>query len=401
MGFFSELFGFVEGRKYTATQKALQDIATFSYAPPTATCGYWKEQCHFQVPNGKSIAAGIFSMPTVEELRLQVRHEIGLLQNKDGATVWKQSTITVQNMVGEARSLHSEPFAGILGKHQREDFPPENHYVFQAASQFNLLEFPHPRITPEAGIQNYIRDRTQGPACAVACAAGTAYRNYLVPMMNNKKENDKSSDVQQRGQTKDCQLNGMEPLEDFLKSSTSLLKVPWRVQNGYVESEKQDLVALNALLESDPQLHDKLVSKLQIGVQEDAAVTDTIRKECLVTQTYNSAISIGYSSAPNRLWEPIARIVLQASYEATLLVAMLKSMELAKQKPTTVTVLLTKVGGGVFQNDDSWICEAIGRAIHQVNSLVTEPLGMGLDIRIVHFGGVQEEYRLLEEWKDE
>jgi hypothetical protein len=54
--------------------------------------------------------------------------------------------------------------------------------VVQAASQFNFLEFPSPGCLPEEGISNYANDHTQGPACAVACAAGTAYRNYLVPL---------------------------------------------------------------------------------------------------------------------------------------------------------------------------------------------------------------------------
>ena len=67
----------------------------------------------------------------------------------------EQSTVTVRNMTGEARSLHAELFLAILGKtskYSSEDLPPENHYVFQAASQFNLLEFPSPKFTPEKGI---------------------------------------------------------------------------------------------------------------------------------------------------------------------------------------------------------------------------------------------------------
>ena len=57
--------------------------------------------------------------------------------------------------------------------------------MFQAASQFNALEFPSERSTPEMGITNYVNDRTQGPACALACMASTAFRNYLISH-NNK-----------------------------------------------------------------------------------------------------------------------------------------------------------------------------------------------------------------------
>lgn len=339
-------------------------------------------------------------MPSVEQLRSRVQKEVAQLQDGDGAKRQKQSicgTITVRNIVGEARSMHSEPFHTRLGENpSSKNFPPENYYIFQAASQFNLLEFPSPSVTPEAGIEDYVYDRTQGPACAVACAAGTAYRNYLVPIMKAESSDNKKNDnptIQQRGQTEDCQLNGLHLVEDYLNTSTTLQQVPWIVCNGYIEGKKRDILQLNTLLESDSLLEDALVRNLQIGVQEDTTVTDCGGQ---VTQTYNSAISIGYSHLPDHLWEPMAKIVLQATYEGTLLVAISKAMELQDK---TVTVLLTKVGGGVFRNDDSWICVAMAKAIHQVETLVTKPCGIGLDIRIVHFGDIQEEYRILERWK--
>ncbi len=52
--------------------------------------------------------------------------------------------------------------------------------MFQVASQFNLLEMISPNVTPDDGIGIYENDPTQGPACAIACGAGTIYRNYLV-----------------------------------------------------------------------------------------------------------------------------------------------------------------------------------------------------------------------------
>ena len=53
--------------------------------------------------------------------------------------------------------------------------------VFQVASQFNCLEFPSAESVPEDGISDYAYDKTQGPACSLAAAAGTVYRNYLFP----------------------------------------------------------------------------------------------------------------------------------------------------------------------------------------------------------------------------
>ena len=34
---------------------------------------------------------------------------------------------------------------------------------------------------PEDGVTLYAADPTQGPACALACAAGSVYRNYFCP----------------------------------------------------------------------------------------------------------------------------------------------------------------------------------------------------------------------------
>ena len=45
--------------------------------------------------------------------------------------------------------------------------PANEGAVFQAASQFNTLEMINPNVSPEDGVENYIADRTQGPACAV------------------------------------------------------------------------------------------------------------------------------------------------------------------------------------------------------------------------------------------
>ena len=52
--------------------------------------------------------------------------------------------------------------------------------VFQAASQFNALEMVGPGVSPRQGVAIYSQDPTQGPKCAMACPAGTVFRNYLV-----------------------------------------------------------------------------------------------------------------------------------------------------------------------------------------------------------------------------
>jgi len=357
LNFFSALFSFNEGG-YHQTQKHLVQIATLRDAPPSSA-SYHREQCDFSLSNGTTVSAGIFSMPSLEELREHVveqhRSESTCISTEDAPP----AAVTVRNMSGEARSLHTRAMK-----------PSGAPIVVQAASQFNLLEMPSPRGVPENGISDYEYDRTQGPACAMACAAGTAYRNYLVPVPFR-------SDGQ-RGQTRKRQLNGLQDVEEYLMREESLGSVPWTVTNGYIESSRTKLESLNRLLLNDEKLSEELISRIRIGIQQDATVTDdTPSFNTRVTQTYNSAISVGYSSLPQNLWEPFSQIVLDATYEATLLAGILQSRHGA---PPPI-VLLTKVGGGVFRNKDAWIQRAMSRAIEQI-----KVHGVALDIRIVHYG---------------
>lgn len=159
MMFFESTFGFPESN-CTSAQKVLLDGAILLFAPPTPTRGHWQE-CTFQVGTNK-ISAGTFSMPLVEQLWSWVQAEVAqLLEHQTGETT-RDTPITVRNMVGEAWSMHSQPFQDNLGNAASEDFPPESHRVFQEASQFNPLEFPSPNVVPEQeGIQGCIHDGTK------------------------------------------------------------------------------------------------------------------------------------------------------------------------------------------------------------------------------------------------
>ena len=58
--------------------------------------------------------------------------------------------------------------------------------LFQVASQFNALEMVGPDYTPEDGATRYQHDHTQGPACAMAAAPATIFRNYFTPVGDRK-----------------------------------------------------------------------------------------------------------------------------------------------------------------------------------------------------------------------
>jgi hypothetical protein len=75
-----------------------------------------------------------------------------------------------------------------------------------------------PGVSPEDGVTRYIRDRTQGPACAIAAGAATVYRNYCVPLDG------------QTSQTRDRQLDCLQDLGMRLGNQGSAL---WTMRNGY------------------------------------------------------------------------------------------------------------------------------------------------------------------------
>ena len=84
---------------------------------------------------------------------------------------------------------------------------------------------------------------------------------------------------------------------------------------------------------------------------------------------------------PARQWTAFARLVLEATYEATLLAA----AEQADAGASNI-VLLTRVGGGVFANHPAWIDQAIERALVVVEHA-------GLDVRIVAHSVISPEIR--------
>lgn len=284
--------------------------------------------------NGRELGCGTLEMPSLGELRSRTAD----LVSGVGPT-------TIREVVGDVAALHREPAnAGA---------------TFQAASQFNLLEMASPDVTPEAGVGIYEHDHTQGPACAIACGAGTIYRNYFVEIDGHP------------GQTADRQLDGLADLGRHLFPDDG---APWSMRNGYAMF---DLPALDAVRErigsmSDDDL-DEARGHLRVGVHRSVEVTSTPSGH-EVTQVYCSALPVAYNRQPAHLFEPLARLVLDATYEATLRAA--AETRVASGNPT---VFLTLVGGGVFGNRTAWILDAIQRALDTVPDA-------GLDVAIVSYG---------------
>ena len=316
MSFFSHLFNFPETDPATVHQN-LRMEGEILHAKTTA----------------RTFRAGRLEVISLGELRRRAEPASG------------QRT-TLRQVVGDAGRLHH--------------LPENNGALFQAASQFNLLEMVNPDVSPRAGITGYAHDNTQGPACAIACAAGTVYRNYFAPV------------GQQSGQ---CGPHQIDTLADIAAYFDNDRRGLWEMRNGYALFGERGLRAVDIHLSklSTAALED-LRGKLQIGVQWRTEVT-TVGPEQIVSQAYCSALPIGYHRFHrDPAWERFARLILDATYEATLLAAVENAAQTGNNR-----CLLTLVGGGVFGNPQRWILSAIERALRLVDRA-------GLDVAIVSYG---------------
>ncbi|MBS8227912.1 hypothetical protein [Vannielia litorea] len=243
-------------------------------------------------------------------------------------------------VVGDAQALHmAHPGA-----------------LFQVASQFNLLEMVGPNVSPAEGITRYQWDRTQGPACAMACAAGTIWRNYF---------------VEHGGVVGQCerQIDCLAPLGRALGNEDGAL---WEMRNGYALPRTGGLEAVEERLRGR---FDDYRGLLEVGLQSDTEVTLEGGGH-LVHQVYCSALPVAYGG--DGPWQLFARLVLEEAYEITLgLAARLE-----------VPVFLTLLGGGAFGNETWWITEAMGRAFRLYANA-------GLDVTVVSYGVPNREVAVL------
>lgn len=284
--------------------------------------------------NGKKYCCGNLEIPTLENLRF----------SSPSADNYN-SKISVSEVVGNVQQLHRE--------HENMGA------VFQAASQFNLLEMVSPNVIPERGVGIYENDKTQGPACAISCGAGTIFRNYFV------KINDKV------GQSVDNQIDCLDEIGVVLGNTDEIL---WEMKNGYALLKEAGLIDISRKIKNLSSVeYQSLKGKLKVGVQWDTEVIISPNQQ-KVTQVYCSALPVAYSSFSSNYWEEFAKLILEATYEATFYVA-LKNY----QKTGANRLFLTLVGGGVFGNEQSWIFDAIEKSILKFRNTP-------LDVRIVSYG---------------
>lgn len=117
-----------------------------------------------------------------------------------------------------------------------------------------------------------------------------------------------------------------------------------------------------------------------------------------VNQVYASALSCGYSGVSNTSWEKLARLVLESTYEATVLAAIYAnnsvrniSVNLTTDSTSPHELFLTFLGGGVFRNDPEWIASSIGKALARVS--INYP--SNLHVYVCHYRRIHDDMRRL------
>jgi hypothetical protein len=293
--------------------------------------------------NGTEFYFGRLTVPSLKELKDQ-----SSLQD------FENSSIKVSEIVANVQLLHEDP--------------SNNGSLFQAASQFNLLEMVSPRITPESGVGIYENDFTQGPACAIACGAGTIYRNYFAEVNGRI------------GQSANNQIDCLKDIGRELGNDSHEL---WKMSNGYALASLKGLEQITQNINNrTKQEYEELKANLRIGIQWDTEVTlgESGNK---VTQVYCSALPVAYSNIQSAYWETFARLILEATYESTFHAALLNYDKTGNDK-----VFLTLVGGGAFGNRTEWILDAIMKTIQIFKNAP-------LDVKIVSYGSSNKEVQKL------
>ncbi len=215
---FEDLFGFEEGEHGHEGVRSMFDLS-----PGVLT----------SASNGRAFAVGTFTTPTLRSVRSAGLESL----RSDAAARSTAGRVTVCHVAVD----------DIMAEHHENPGA-----TFQAASQFNCLEFAHPGVTPEWGVTGYASDRTQGPACALACAGGTVFRNYFVEMPPDRGQ----------GQTAGLQI---DTLHEVLGRIDNDRHRYFRVANGYVGSTSEGLAAATAVWSDD------LGDSMEVGLHETSA----------------------------------------------------------------------------------------------------------------------------------
>eukprot|EP00392_Amoebophrya_sp_AT5.2_P012998 g13109.t1 len=365
--------------------------------------------------------AGLFERPSLAELR-----ERSAASSVTGAGSGKDPTENDSGVTAARSRLKFRilPKQDVSALHDVARMQTEL-ATFQVASQFNCLEQVSMGMCPEMGVTRWAMDHTQGPACCLCTAPAVVVRNYFT------------------GQRKDCQIDNLKEVTEYVHRAAAapapvlddvgggvigegevpgglFAKEPeknantklgetnggvkfWEVVAGYTKATGGGLDAVPwSRIDRE-----RCKALLRIGVHQDTTVTacgdwglqalDLSNRVVglgdaspRVTHALCSGCAIAYNGTRSKSsqWEPLARVVLEACYEATFYAAAETRRRHAGALGSK-KLFLTLIGGGVFGNRFSWISDAIVQAVEKFR-------GHDLEVYLVSFGQVDDNLKMLD-----
>lgn len=266
--------------------------------------------------NNKEYNAGLFLERSVDEFPKFEPRNGGKLSVLDGET-FRNSNLNL---------------ADVLTCQSCLEF---NGATYQAASNFNCLEFVSSHQSAADGITYYVYDQTQGPFAALAAGPAILYRNYFL-----KRPDGSVGQID----------NEVKLLE----------RTPITVENGYAIIKKGDLEALKTFDWTN-------YNNFKVGIHRNCQVTTAratrrdfadVQENLIVHHVYAAALNFMGCCTKNEFTLEISTQMLTAEYRATILSAWENSL-LYPDLPGAKKCFLTLLGGGVFDNPIRIIATAI------------------------------------------
>lgn len=255
-----------------------------------------------------------------------------------------------------------------------QSHPSNDGATYQAASNFNALEFVGPSQTAADGVTDYIYDFTQGPYLALACPQSIVYRNYFC-----KHENDS------------------ETIGQIDKEIELLGKTPIPVRHGYAMINKSESEALSKSgfdWANEDNYHIAVHSNCPVFITRGSNL-DSFKfpeNQNIANHVYVAAFNFYGCVCRTEFTMQLSQQLLTAEYKGTVLSGWENSIQMEKEgRAGAKKLYLTLIGGGVFNNPS----EVIANAILNCEQFIVDS---GLEVSLICFS--KSDYARIQQYLD-
>jgi hypothetical protein len=222
--------------------------------------------------------------------------------------------------------------------------------LFQVASQFNCLEAPGAFVTP---VHRYLHDPTQGPRASISAFPGTLVRHYAAPSPEGGRFVQRNDGAQ------------VNLLAEVCAPGVAM------VRNGYLRST--DIVDPAAFARAVEERFEGIAVGVHDGVEvvlgHDWEGGVPAAPHRTVAQVLTSTVAGGMYSEISG--DAAGALICQQLQRAAYLGTLLAAAALGKRR-----VVLTLIGGGVFDNPMATIFSALVWAADQVEAALHDDLSI-------------------------